>query len=97
MIRSISYSRLRAIWPAARPARELASYLAYAVSFLYIGVLWLNHHSLFAKLRRVDLGFRWINLGILFTTAILPFPAHRRGVGHRPHRDGGYGRVLEYT
>ena len=50
------------------------SYLAYAVSFLYIGVLWLNHHSLFAKLRRVDLGFRWINLGILFTTAVLPFP-----------------------
>ena len=52
-------------WPA---------YLAYAVSFLYIGVLWLNHHSLFAKLRRVNLGFRWINLGILFTTAVLPFP-----------------------
>jgi uncharacterized membrane protein len=49
------------------------SYLAYAVSFLYIGVLWLNHHSLFAKLRRVNVGFRWINLGILFTTAILPF------------------------
>jgi uncharacterized membrane protein len=50
------------------------SYLAYAVSFLYIGVLWLNHHSLFSKLRRVNLGFRWINLGILFTTAVLPFP-----------------------
>jgi uncharacterized membrane protein len=50
------------------------SYVAYAVSFLYIGVLWLNHHSLFSKLRRTNLGFRWINLGILFTTAILPFP-----------------------
>jgi uncharacterized membrane protein len=50
------------------------SYLAYAVSFLYIGVVWLNHHSLFSKLRHTDLGFRWINLGILFTTAILPFP-----------------------
>jgi uncharacterized membrane protein len=24
------------------------SYLAYTVSFLYIGVLWLNHHSLFS-------------------------------------------------
>src|SRR5215472_1028757 len=47
------------------------SYLAYAVSFLYIGVLWLNHHSLFSKLRRVNLGFRWINLGILFPTAVL--------------------------
>jgi Endosomal/lysosomal potassium channel TMEM175 len=50
------------------------SYLAYAVSFLYIGVVWLNHHSLFSRLRRMNLGFCWINLGILFTTAILPFP-----------------------
>ena len=50
------------------------SYLAYTVSFLYIGVLWLNHHSLFSKLRRMNLGLRWINLGILFTTAVLPFP-----------------------
>ena len=50
------------------------SYLAYAVSFFYIGVLWLNHHSLFSKLRCTNLGLRWINLGILFTTAILPFP-----------------------
>jgi uncharacterized membrane protein len=54
--------------------QQWPSYLAYAVSFLYIGVVWLNHHSLFSKLRRVNLGFCWINLGILFTTAILPFP-----------------------
>src|SRR5262249_31098118 len=50
------------------------SYLAYAVSFLSTGVLWLNHHSLFSNLRRMTLGFRWITLGILFTTAILPLP-----------------------
>jgi len=50
------------------------SYLAYTVSFLYIGVLWLNHHSLFAKIRWTNLGLRWINLGILFTTAVLPLP-----------------------
>jgi uncharacterized membrane protein len=54
--------------------QQWPSYLAYAVSFLYIGVVWLNHHSLFSKLRRLNLGFCWINLGILFTTAILPFP-----------------------
>ena len=36
--------------------------------------MWLNHHSLFSRLRRMNLGFCWINLGILFTTAILPFP-----------------------
>jgi uncharacterized membrane protein len=36
-------------------------------------VLWLNHHALFARIRRVDLTLNWINLMILGSTALLPF------------------------
>jgi uncharacterized membrane protein len=49
-------------------------YVAFAVSFVYVGVVWLNHHALFARIRNVDLGLNWINLLILATTALLPFP-----------------------
>jgi uncharacterized membrane protein len=51
-----------------------ASIFAFLISFLYIGVIWLNHHGLFARIRHVDRGLHWINLGILLTCALLPFP-----------------------
>jgi uncharacterized membrane protein len=49
-------------------------YAAFAVSFVYVGVVWLNHHALFARIRNVDLGLNWFNLLILATTALLPYP-----------------------
>ncbi len=41
--------------------RQWSSYLAFAVSFVYVGVIWLNHHALFRRIRRLDLGLNWIN------------------------------------
>ncbi|WP_444947166.1 TMEM175 family protein [Micromonospora ureilytica] len=53
---------------------EGASYLAFVVSFIYIGVLWLNHHALLRLIRGTTLTLSWINLAVLFGAVIIPFP-----------------------
>jgi uncharacterized membrane protein len=51
-------------WPAG------ASYL---VSFLTIGIIWVNHHALFAGLARVDRTLLFLNLALLAFVVLIPF------------------------
>jgi uncharacterized membrane protein len=53
---------------------EWPAYLAFAASFAYVGVIWLNHRALFQHVGRMSPGFSWINLGVLFGAVIIPFP-----------------------
>jgi uncharacterized membrane protein len=56
---------LQHYWPA---------YLAYVVSFLTIGIMWLNHHSMLAAVRRVDRVVLVLNLLLLMGVVAIPFP-----------------------
>jgi uncharacterized membrane protein len=49
-------------------------YLGYLTSFAYLGVIWLNHHQAFARIRVMDRGLHVANLAVLFIAAALPFP-----------------------
>ena len=54
--------------------RRWPSYVAYLAAFLTIGIIWLNHHTLVAKIARFDARLHWLNLLLLLGVATLPFP-----------------------
>jgi len=72
-------ARLVHIWP---------SYAAYGVSFVTIGIMWMNHHTVLHLVDRVDRRFLLANLLLLMCIAFVPFPTrlvaeHVRGGGAR--------------
>jgi len=49
------------------------SLLAYALSFLYVGIYWNNHHHLLKTVSRVTGSLMWSNLNLLFWLSLFPF------------------------
>ena len=49
-------------------------YATYAVSFLTIGIIWLNHHSQFSRIERPDRTLMVLNLLLLMFVTLTPFP-----------------------
>jgi uncharacterized membrane protein len=55
---------LLALWP---------SYLAYGVTFLFIGQVWANHHVMFDQIRAADRVVLLLNTLLLMSVVFLPF------------------------
>jgi uncharacterized membrane protein len=55
-------------------ANQWPKYASFLASFLYVGVLWMNHHATFARIARMDRGLRLLNLLLLLPAVVLPFP-----------------------
>jgi uncharacterized membrane protein len=53
------------IWP---------SYIAYAASFLTIGIIWVNHHTIFRLFGHVDRPMLLLNVLLLMVVAFIPYP-----------------------
>jgi uncharacterized membrane protein len=49
------------------------SYAAFVVSFLTIGIIWINHHAMVRRLRQADHSILVWNLFLLMTVSALPF------------------------
>ena len=78
-------ARLLHIWP---------SYLAYAVSFVTIGIMWVNHHTVMSQIDKTDRRFLLATVGLLMCIAFVPFPT--RLVAEHVRAEGARDAALVY-
>jgi uncharacterized membrane protein len=57
-------------WSALGPI--VPSFLAYALSFVYVAIYWNNHHHLLHTVARVDGAILWANANLLFWLSLVP-------------------------
>ena len=55
------------LWPL------LPVFLSYVLSFVFLGVYWMNHHHLLQAVRHVDGRVLWANMHLLFWLSLIPF------------------------
>jgi uncharacterized membrane protein len=58
------------------------TFLSYALSFVFLGIYWNNHHHLFQAVRFVDGRVLWANLHLLFWLSLTPFVTAWMGQNH---------------
>ena len=86
----LSYGLLATAWP---------QYAAYVVSFLTIGIMWMNHHTLFGHVRLIDRPLLVLNLLLLMGVVAIPFPTAliaEHLTGPAPIRSGGSPATVIY-
>jgi uncharacterized membrane protein len=54
--------------------RQWPSYFSFAISFMFIGIMWINHHRLFTHINRCDNVLLSLNLLLLMGVTFVPFP-----------------------
>jgi uncharacterized membrane protein len=80
-------------WDALRPL--VPKFLTYALSFVFLGIYWNNHHHLLQVVERVNGRILWANLHLLFWLSLAPFVTGWMGEsGFAPETVAAYGIVL---
>jgi uncharacterized membrane protein len=70
---SAEFSALSPLWPV---------FGSYALSFLYVGIYWNNHHHMLQLCKSIDGSVMWANLHLLFWLSLLPFTTGWMGENH---------------
>ena len=57
-------------------------FVAYVLSFIYLGIYWNNHHHMLQATRKVNGKVLWANMHLLFWLSLVPFVTGWMGENH---------------
>ncbi len=60
----------------------LPVFTSYMMSFVFVGIYWVNHHHLFHTVKRINGKILWANMGLLFSLSLIPFSTGWMGENH---------------
>ena len=69
----VTFQALLALWH---------NWLSYALSYLFIAIVWINHHYVLGHARTVTPRLIWFNFACLFSISILPFSTAWMAASH---------------
>src|ERR1700724_1237032 len=76
-LRAPSQPTLAALWKVA------PVFISYALSFLVVAIMWVNHHHLIHAVRKVTARLLWSNIYLLFWMSLVPFVTDYLGKNYR--------------
>jgi uncharacterized membrane protein len=76
-LRAPSQPTLAALWKVA------PVFISYALSFLVVAIMWVNHHHLIHAVHRVTARLLWSNIYLLFWMSLVPFVTDYLGKNYR--------------
>ena len=76
-LRAPSQPTLAALWKVA------PVFVSYALSFLVVAIMWVNHHHLIHAVHQVTARLLWSNLYLLFWMSLVPFVTDYLGKNYR--------------
>ncbi len=61
---------------------DYPAFLAYVLSFVVVGVVWVSHHHLLHAVEKVSGSLLWANMNLLFWVSLIPFTTAWMGESH---------------
>ncbi|MFN3666255.1 MAG: TMEM175 family protein [Sediminibacterium sp.] len=58
-------------------------FISYAISFLMLAIMWVNHHQLFHQIKHADQKLLWYSIHLLFWMSMIPFGTNFIGANHK--------------